>query len=65
MIIKSKWEALLNRIKHVPINDEPVGKLCDYCWRPSTMECKKCGKRLCSVHLDKPCNKDKDIRRRR
>lgn len=61
----SRWEALLNRMKHVPINDEPVGHPCDYCWRPSTMECVKCNKRLCQVHLDKPCNKDEDIRRKR
>jgi len=61
----TRWEALLNRMKHVPINDEPVGQPCDYCWRPSTMECIKCGKRLCQVHLDKPCDKKEDIRRKR
>jgi len=61
----NRWEALLNRNKHVPINNELVGESCDYCWRPSHIECQKCLKRLCGVHLSKECSPRKDIRRRK
>ena len=56
-MVISRWEAMINRRTHVPINDEIVGDTCYYCWRPAHIECIKCKKKLCVVHLEKECKK--------
>jgi hypothetical protein len=59
------WQGTISKIMRIDpethVRTLPVeqqkrkGDTCDYCERVAVLDCKRCGQKLCQIHLGKPC----------